>query len=135
MWDRRDPELLDSEPLAGTIPDDVSLISEERRKYSGRPMPHVEARDIVTGRATVVADIRIPGMARGAIGRPPARGAKLRSLADTKAPAMPGDIAVVRQDDVVGVVAERGEQARAAAAAVETEWHVIPIEGPTAEVT
>jgi CO/xanthine dehydrogenase Mo-binding subunit len=43
-------------------------------------------------------------------------------------------IAVVRHGDVVGVVAERDEQARAAAAAVEAEWHVVPVEGPTAEV-
>jgi CO/xanthine dehydrogenase Mo-binding subunit len=73
-------------------------------------------------------------MARGAMVRPPARGAKLRSLDDTAARAMPGVIAVVRQDDVVGVVAERDEQARAAASAVEAEWHAMPVEGPTAEV-
>src|SRR5439155_101399 len=35
---------------------------------------------------------------------------------------------------VVGVVAERDEQARAAAAAVEADWHALPVEGPTAEV-
>jgi len=127
-------ELLDSEPLAGTIPDGVAVMPARRRKYAGRPMPHLEARAIVTGRATFVADVRLPGMARGAMVRPPARGAKLRSLDDTKARAMPGVIAVVRQGDVVGVVAEREEQARAAAAAVEAEWHVVPIEGPTAEV-
>jgi CO/xanthine dehydrogenase Mo-binding subunit len=134
--DKRVPyaELLDSEPLAGTIPDDVSLMPDKRRKYAGRPMAHVEARDIVTGRATFVADVRLAGMARGAMVRPPARGAKLRSLDDSAAKAMPGVIAVVRHGDVVGVVAERDEQARAAAAAVEAEWHAIPVEGPTAEV-
>jgi len=31
-----------------SIPDGVALMPEERRKYAGRPMPHVEARDIVT---------------------------------------------------------------------------------------
>jgi CO/xanthine dehydrogenase Mo-binding subunit len=127
-------ELLDSEPLAGAIPDDVSLMPDKRRKYAGRPMAHVEARDIVTGRATFVADVRLEGMARGAMVRPPARGAKLRSLDDSAAKAMPGVIAVVRQGDVVGVVAERDDQARAAAAAVEADWHAIPVEGPTAEV-
>src|SRR5206468_1421094 len=30
---------------------------------------------------------------------------------------------------------ERDEQARAAAAAVEADWHALPVEGPTAEVT
>jgi nicotinate dehydrogenase subunit B len=127
-------ELLDSQPLAGAIPDRVALMPNERRKYAGRPRPHVEARDIVTGRATFVADIRLPGMARGAMVRPPMRGAKLRSVDDAAARAMPGVIAVVRQGDVLGVVADRDEQARAAAGAVVAEWHAIPVDGPTAEV-
>ena len=127
-------DLLDSEPIAGVIPDRVALLPEGRRKYTGRPMPHLEAQAIVTGRATFVADIRLPDMARGAMVRPPTRGAKLRSLDDAKARAMPGVIAVVRDGDVVGVVAERDDQARAAAAAVEAEWHALPVEGPTAEV-
>ena len=127
-------ELLDSEALAGTVPERVPLMPDARRKYAGKPMPRLEARDIVTGRATFVADVRLPGMARGAMVRPPARGAKLRSVDDAAARKMPGVIAVVRQGDVVGVVAEREEQARAAAAAVDAEWHVVPVEGPTAEV-
>jgi len=127
-------DLLDSEPIAGVIPDGVALMPEGRRRYSGRPMPHLEAQAIVTGQATFVADIRLPDMARGAMVRPPTRGAKLRSLDDAKARAMPGVIAVVRDGDVVGVVAERDDEARAAAAAVEAEWHALPVEGPTAEV-
>ena len=127
-------ELLDSKPLAGVIPDRVALMPEARRKYSGRPTPHLEARDIVTGRATFVADVRLQGMARGAVVRPPARGAKLRSLDDAAARAMPGVIAVLREGDFAGVVAEREDQARAAAAAVEADWLNVPVEGPTAEV-
>ena len=127
-------ELLDSEPLSGIVPDQVPLMPEKRRRYAGRPIPRLEARDIVTGKATFVADVRLPQMARGAMVRPPMRGAKLRSLDDSAAKAMPGVIAVVRQGDVVGVVAEREEQARAAAGAVVAEWHAIPVEGPTAEV-
>jgi len=127
-------DLIDSKALAGSIPDSVSLMPDERRKYAGRPLPRVEARDIVTGRATFVADVRLPGLARGAMVRPPIRGAKLRSLDDSAARSMPGVIAVVRQGDVVGVVAERDEQARAAAGAVIADWNAIPVEGPTAEV-
>jgi nicotinate dehydrogenase subunit B len=127
-------ELIDSAPLAGPVPDQVAAMPETRRKYAGRPVPHLEAGDIVTGRATFVADVRLPGMARGAMVRPPARGAKLRSVDDAAARPMPGVVAVVRDGDVVGVVAEREEQARAAAAAVVAEWHVIPVEGPTAVV-
>jgi nicotinate dehydrogenase subunit B len=134
--DRRIPyvELLDGTPLTGPIPDQLPLMPDSRRRYAGQPMPHVEARDIVTGRATFVADVRLPGMLRGAMVRPPGRGAKLRSVNDDAARKMPGVIAVVREGDVVGVVAEREEQARAAAAAVEAEWHFVPVEGPSADV-
>lgn len=121
-------------PLNGSVPERVRLMPDTRRRYAGSPMPHVEAREIVTGSATFVADLRLEGMARGAMVRPPSRGAKLRSVDDAAAKKMPGVIAVVRQGDLLGVVAEREEQARAAAAAVVAEWHVMPVEGPTAEV-
>jgi nicotinate dehydrogenase subunit B len=127
-------ELVESEPLKGSVPDEVAVMPQKRRRYVGRPVPHVEARDLVTGQARFVADVRLPGMLRGAMVRPPARGARLRSIDDSAARAMPGVVAVVREGDVLGVVAEREDQARAAAAAVIAEWHAIPVEGPTAEV-
>jgi CO/xanthine dehydrogenase Mo-binding subunit len=40
---------------------------------------------------------------------------------------MPGVIAVVRSGDLVGVVAERDEQARAAADAIEVDWIAAPL--------
>ena len=127
-------DLLDGTPLTGSVPDELPLMPESRRRYAGQPMPRVEALDIVTGRATFVADVRLPEMLRGAMVRPPGRGAKLRSLNDEAARKMPGVVAVVRQGDVVGVVAEREEQARAAAAAIEAEWHFVAVEGPSADV-
>ena len=48
---------------------------------------------------------------------------------------MPGVVAIVRDGDVVGVVAEREDQARAAAAAVEVDWLAgRPDEGPDADI-
>src|SRR4029079_11903110 len=92
----------------------------------GKPMPRVEPQDIVTRRATYVADVRLPGLAYGAIVRPPSRGMTVRSIDDAAARAMPGVVAVVRDGDVVGVVAEREAQARAAADAVEVVWADAP---------
>ena len=109
-------------PITGVIPADVPLRPEGERRYVGKPLPRLEARDIVTGRAAYVADVRLPGMAYGAIVRPPARGARARKVDDAAARAMTGVIAVVRAGDLVGVVAEREDQARAAAATVEVEW-------------
>lgn len=126
-------DLLDGAPLAGPIPDRVPLLPESRRRYAGKPLSRVEARDIVTGRATYVADVRLPGMLRGAIVRPPQRGAKVRSVDDARVRDMPG-VRVIRSGDVVGVVAETEALARSAAGAVVVDWEVAPVEGPSAEV-
>ena len=117
-------DLVKEQPLAGAIPDDVPLRPRSEWRYLGKPRPRVEAREIVTGRATYTADVRLPGMLRGAMVRPPARGARVRSVDDARAKTMPGVVAVIRDSDLVGVVAERDEQARAAAEAVLVEWDI-----------
>jgi nicotinate dehydrogenase subunit B len=128
-------ELVAGEPLAGAIPDAVTFFPEARRRYIGRPRPRVEARDIVTGRATYAADVRLPGMLHGAIVRPPVRGAKVTGVDPNAARSMPGVVAVVHDGDIVGVVAERAEQARAAADAVDVDWLAgRPDEGPDADI-
>ena len=111
-------------PIEGEVPDDVAVRPSAEWRYAGRPMPRLEAHDIVTGVATYVADVRLPGMAHGAIVRPPVRGAAARGSDDAAARAMPGVVAVVHGDGLVGVVAEREDQARAAADVVEVDWAV-----------
>jgi len=115
-------DLVRDAPLAGAVPDDEPLLPPDRWRIIGRPLSRVEARDIVTGRARYTADVRLDGLARGAIARPPARGARAARVDDRAARAMPGVIAVVHDGDIVGVVAEREEQARAAADALEIDW-------------
>ncbi len=117
-------ELVAEAPLTGAIPADIPLLPRERWRYMGKPTPPLEANDIVAGRTRYAADVRLPGMARGAIVRPPVRGATVRGVDDSAAKGMPGVVAVVRDGDLVGVVAEREEQARAAADAVEVDWEV-----------
>jgi len=117
-------DLVREAPLAGAIPDDEPLLPPERWRHLGQPLSRVEARDIVTGRARYTADVRLDGLARGAIARPPTRGARAAAVDDRAARAMPGVIAVVHDGDVVGVVAERDEQARAAADALEIDWEI-----------
>jgi CO/xanthine dehydrogenase Mo-binding subunit len=115
-------DLVREAPLAGAIPDDEPLLPPDRWRHIGKPLSRVEARDIVTGRARYTADVRLQGLARGAIARPPARGARAKGVDDRAARAMPGVVAVVHDGDIVGVVAEREEQARAAADALEIDW-------------
>ena len=128
-------DLVDGRPLDGDIPAEIAFLPAERRRHVGRPMPRLEARDIVTGRGIYGADIRLPGMLRGAIVRPPVRGGRVRRVDDTAARAMPGVVAIVRDGDLVGVVAERDDQARAAADAIEIDWDLgEPDLGPDVDI-
>jgi len=109
--------LAEGKALEGLIPDDgppAARLPDEPRR--------IEAPDIVTGSARYVADVRLPGMLRGAIARPPVRGAKPSSVDDSAARAMPGVVAVIRHGDLVGVVAQRQAQAVAAAQVLEIDW-------------
>jgi CO/xanthine dehydrogenase Mo-binding subunit len=127
-------DLVRDAPLAGEVPEDVPLLPPARWRHIGRPLARVEARDIVTGRARYTADIRIDGLARGAMARPPARGARATHVDDQAARAMPGVIAVVHAADVVGVVAEREYQARAAADVLDIDWEIPRHEERTTQV-
>jgi CO/xanthine dehydrogenase Mo-binding subunit len=64
-------------------------------------------------------------MLRGQVLRPPSPGARLRALDDAEARATRGVVAVVRDGDFVGVVAERDDQARAAVQALEPSWEAV----------
>jgi len=113
--------------VEGVVPNDVRLRPASERRYVGAPMPRIEARDIVTGAARFVADVSLPNMAHGAIARPPSRGSTVRKVDDAAARKMPGVFAIVRDGDVIGAVAEREEQARAAADAIDVEWDAAPL--------
>jgi hypothetical protein len=65
-----------------------------------------------------VHDIDLPGMVHGRVVRHPAYGAKLVEVDETAVRQMPGVIAVVRDGTILGVVAEREEQAIWASAAL-----------------
>jgi nicotinate dehydrogenase subunit B len=117
--------------IEGEIPKDVRLRPDAERRYVGKPMQRLEARDIVTGKARYVADVRVPNMAFGAIVRAPTRGTPALRVDDAAARGMAGVIAIVHEDGLVGVVAEREVQARSAADAVEVEWGAAP--GPDEE--
>jgi CO/xanthine dehydrogenase Mo-binding subunit len=113
-------DLVTGQPLTGIVPSDIAS-GETTPPEASEPL-RLEARDIVTGRARYVADVRLPGMLRGHVLAPPMPGASLRALSDRAARSLPGVIAIVRDGDFVGAVAERSEQALAAVRALEAEW-------------
>jgi nicotinate dehydrogenase subunit B len=80
-------------------------------KIVGQSIPRFDIPGKVTGKAMYVQDLRLPGMVHGRVVRPPQYGATLASLDDSKAKAITGVIAVVRDGSFLGVIAEREEQA------------------------
>jgi aerobic-type carbon monoxide dehydrogenase small subunit (CoxS/CutS family)/xanthine dehydrogenase molybdopterin-binding subunit B len=77
----------------------------------GEPARRLDLLRKVTGQASYVHDLALPGMVHGRVVRPPAYAARLVSVAETAVSQMPGVIAVVRDGSFLGVVAEREEQA------------------------
>lgn len=94
----------------------------------------VGRRDIpakATGSFVYVHDVRVPGMLHGRLVRPPYAGLdhgpfvgrSLIGVDESSVAHIPGIRAVVVEGDFIGIVAEREEQAAAAAAALKTSWH------------
>ncbi|MDQ0008292.1 xanthine dehydrogenase molybdopterin-binding subunit B [Luteibacter jiangsuensis] len=74
-------------------------------RYIGKAQPRVDIPAKVTGGASYVQDMRLPGMVHARVVRPPRRGATLVSADIEGVRAAGGVIAVVRDGDYLAVVA------------------------------
>lgn len=68
----------------------------------GRPVPRLDGAAKVTGRALYTGDLRMPGMAYGAIVRSTAPHARLRAVRSEEAERLPGVLAVLTAADLAG---------------------------------
>jgi nicotinate dehydrogenase subunit B len=89
----------------------------------GKPLLRRDARDKVTGKARYAGDLREPGMLYAKILRPPAHGAKLKSVDTGPAKAVAG-VQVVEDGDLVAVLHELPDVAEAALAKIKAEFEV-----------
>jgi len=106
----------------------VAIVTEETKlkpasewKLAGTSVPKVDGRDFVNGKHHYTTDMSLPGMLHGKVLRPPAYGAKLKSLDDSKAKAIEG-VTVVREGEFVGVTAPNPAVAQHALQALVVEW-------------
>ncbi len=77
----------------------------------------------VTGKAQYAADVRLPGMLYASILRPPAHGAKLKSI-DTSAVEADKEVRLVREGDLIAVLHQYPDQAQKALARIKAEWDI-----------
>lgn len=105
------------------VPDPLPALKKSADfRYIGKAMPRVDLLDKVLGKTQYGFDVRVENMAYGAVAMPSKIGATIKSARAGDAAAMPGVVAVVIEDDFVGVVAERRDQAWSALSAVQIEW-------------
>ncbi|WP_429925675.1 molybdopterin cofactor-binding domain-containing protein (plasmid) [Agrobacterium vitis] len=118
-------DLVRDEPLSGDIPETADATNIPIPEAADGPL-RLEARAILTGKATYPADVRLAGMLHGHVLHPPRPGMELVSFNDVEARALAGVVAVVREGDFIGIVAERDEALVAAIHALKTEWGPSP---------
>ncbi|MFN3890443.1 MAG: molybdopterin cofactor-binding domain-containing protein [Beijerinckiaceae bacterium] len=95
-------------------------------RYVGKSVGRIDIPAKMTGGEIFVHELRPKGMLYGQVVRPPTYKAKLVSIDTAAAEKMPGVVKIVRNGSFVGVVAEREEQAVAAAKALydAARWDV-----------
>jgi len=89
----------------------------------GKSLPRADFEDKVTGKAQFAGDIRLPKMLYGKVLRPPAHGAKLKSV-DVSAAKQIKDAIIVQDGDFVGVVHPLPDMADKALASIKAEYEL-----------
>jgi len=120
-WDLAVGKALEREAMGNVKP---KAIADYR--YVGKDVPRLDIPAKMTGEEIFVHELRPKGMLYGQITRPPTYKAKLASLDSSSVEKMPGVLKVVRNGSFLGVIAEREEQANAAAQALfnAAKWDV-----------
>ncbi|HTX38007.1 MAG TPA: molybdopterin cofactor-binding domain-containing protein [Bryobacteraceae bacterium] len=126
-------ELTQGQQLTRTIPTSAALTPAKDWKISGKSVPKVNAREIVTGAHKYAYDIHRPGMQYGKMLYPPSYGATLVSLDASAAEKLPG-VKVVREENFAGVTAPDPLTAETAVAVLKAEWKQLTAETDSKDV-
>jgi len=117
--------------LSATTP--VKAVADYR--VVGRSVQRVDIATKATGQAIYVHDMRLPSMLHGRVVRPPYAGmdtgpfvgTSLVSVDESSLAGLDGIVAIVVIGDFVGIVAQREEQAAAAAERLHVTWKPGPV--------
>ncbi len=115
-------ELTQGKHIVHALPGEPRLIPFAEHETIGKPLHRVDGPAIVTGEEKFVGDLRMPGMAYAVLLYPPSFGAELVSVHKAEAEKLPGVVGVVREDDLIGVIAERQDIAERARSLIRATW-------------
>ncbi|MDB5992270.1 MAG: aldehyde dehydrogenase [Herbaspirillum sp.] len=116
------------------LSEDIALKSSAAYRLVGKSMPRVDIPAKATGELTYVHDMRLPGMLHGRVVRPPYAGIdsgdfighSLLAVDRESIAHLPGIVDIVVIGDFIGVIAQREEQAIAAARQLKVRWKPHP---------
>jgi isoquinoline 1-oxidoreductase beta subunit len=115
------------------VPKQVALKDPKDFRIIGKATPRLDGRAKSTGAQSFGADVQLPGMLTAVVVHPPVFGAKLKSVNDTAAKAIPGVKAVLRMPtdrggEGVTVVAQGYWAAKLGRDALKLEWDTTSVE-------
>jgi CO/xanthine dehydrogenase Mo-binding subunit len=102
---------------------EVSLKPYAQHTLSGKATGRTDAKQKVTGEARYTGDVRLPGLLYARILRPPAHGARLKSVDTTAAQKVEG-VQVLRDGDLVAILHEYPDVAEKALGQVQAEYEL-----------
>lgn len=105
-WELATPDLLAREATF-----DITAKLPQEHVVVGTSLERVDIPNKVTGKPSFVQDMQPEGLLHGRISRPPGPKATLKAIDLKEVEQMPGVVAVVRDGNFLGVVAQREEQA------------------------
>ena len=103
-------QLAEGKKIARRLDQQVQVKNVPQLKVIGKSHTRIDAVAKVTGKAQYAGDIRVDGMVSAAILRPPAVGAKLKSLDASEVEKMEG-FQVVRDGELVAVLHKHPDEA------------------------
>ncbi len=116
-------ELAKGQKIERTLDHEAVLRSVKDFTVMGTSSKRFDRKAKVTGAAHYAGDVRLPGMLRARLLRPPAHGATLKSVDTSAAEAVAG-VTVVNRDGLVAVLHEERDVADRALELVRAEWDV-----------
>jgi isoquinoline 1-oxidoreductase subunit beta len=124
---------LAAEAMALPVPAQVTLKDPKDFRLIGRPTTRLDARDKSSGRQDYGIDVQLPGLLTAVVARPPVFGARLASVDDRAARALPGVKAVLRVAldrgaEGVAVIGDGYWPAHQGRAALKLQWDTAGVE-------
>lgn len=121
-------QLAKGKAIARRVKEKPALKAQSEFKIIGKDALRTDASEKVTGRARYAGDIQLPDMLYAKILRPPAHGAKLKSVDTSSAEQVEGAL-LIRDGDLIAVLHNNPDEAEEALGRIKAEFDV-----PEAEV-